>query len=146
MSREPAKGKKFQPHSPMTNTTLYPIIRYSSNADFKKVVTQLNDWVRYYQVNLIGLFMYDSDLDFFVAQYRKTQCKGLPYLYFAINHFYNTFYRVNRTQTDSPQQDEDGEWVDVDDDCDDEIHFKVNDKAEDSMLNDQLDDTNLISY
>ena len=64
----------------------------------------------------------------------------MPYLCFAINHVYKTFYRVNRTQPDPPQQDED-----VDDDVDDEINFMVNDRVEVIVPNDQLDDTLLIS-
>ena len=38
-------------------------------------------------------------------------------------------------QSDPPQQDIDGEWINVDDDSDYEIQFKVNDRPEDVVLN-----------
>ena len=44
-------------------------------------------------------------------------------------------------QPDQPVEDPDGEWVDIEDDYDDEITFKVNTDPDDRVPDDQLDDT-----
>ena len=69
--------------------------------------------------------MYDAELQFFVADYRQRPCQELPFLRFALEHMFERHClqvrpNVNRP---NPQEDDKGEWVDIDDDSDDEISF-----------------------
>ena len=69
--------------------------------------------------------MYDAELQFFVADYRQRPCQELPFLRFALEHMFERHClqvgpNVNRP---NPQEDDEGEWVDIDDDSDDEISF-----------------------
>ena len=54
---------------------------------------------------------------------------------------YKKYYRRHRTRPDQPMEDPDGEWVDIEDDYDDEVTFKVNTDPDDRVSDDQLDDT-----
>ena len=80
------KGKQFQPRSPISNTAAYPVIRYQHAAQFKLAAKQLNTMVQFFNLNTISPFMYDEELQFFIADYRQQQCKGLSFLRFALEH------------------------------------------------------------
>ena len=75
--------------------------------------------------------MYNEELDFFIVSFRKTNSARWPYLKYAVNGMYKKYYQQHRTQPDQPVEDPDGEWVDIKDDHDDEITFKVNTDPDD---------------
>ena len=119
------KGKQFRPRSPISNTAAYPFVRYQHAAQFKTAANQLNTLVQFFNLNTIAPFMYDAELQFFVADYRQRPCQELPFLKFALEHMFERHClqvgpNVNRP---NPQEDDEGEWVDIDDDSDDEISF-----------------------
>ena len=63
------------------------------------------------------------------------------YLRYAVNYMYNKYYQQDRMRPDSPLDDIDGEWVDIEDDHDGEIAFRANANPDKVVPNDQLDDT-----
>ena len=122
------KGKQFRPRSPISNTAVYPIVRYLHAAQFKAVAKELNTLVQFFNLNTITPFLYDEELQFFLADYRQQQCKKLPFLKFAMEHMFEKYClqvspNVNRNPDDEEEDAEEGEWVDIDDDSDDEISF-----------------------
>ena len=122
------KGKQFRPRSPISNTAAYPIVRYSHAAQFKAVAKELNTLVQFFNLNTITPFLYDEELQFFLADYRQQQCKKLPFLKFAMEHMFKKYClqvspNVNRNPHEEEEDAEEGEWVDIDDDSDDEISF-----------------------
>ena len=122
-----AKGKQFRPRSPISNPAAYPIVRYLNAAQFKTAATELNTLVKFFNLNTITPFLYDEELGCFLADYRQYQCKRLPFLKFAIEHMFEKYClqvspNVNRNP-DGTEEEEEGEWVDIDDDSDDEISF-----------------------
>ena len=54
---------------------------------------QLNGLVRFFNMNTIGLFMYDEELEFFIARFRKTNGARWPYLRYAVNYMYDKYYQ-----------------------------------------------------
>ena len=98
---------------------------------FQDVATQLNELVRFFDSNTIGPFMYNEELEFFIAKLRKTNSVRWPYLRYAVNDMYKKYYWQCRTQPDQPMEDPDGKWVDIEDDYDDEVTFKVNTDPDD---------------
>ena len=124
------KGKQFRPRSPISNTAAYPIVRYLHAAQFTAVAKELNTLVKFFNLNTITPFMYDEELQFFLADYRQQQCKKLPFLKFAMEHMFEKYClqvspNVNRNPDDEEEDVEEGEWVDIDDDSDDEISFPI---------------------
>ena len=124
------KGKQFRPRSPISNSAAYPIVCYQHAAQFKAVVKELNTMVQFFNLNTITPFLYDEELQFFLADYRQQQCKKLPFLKFAMEHMFEKYClqvspNVNRNPDDSEDDAEEGEWVDIDDDSDDEISFPI---------------------
>ena len=124
-----AKGKQFRPHSPISNPAAYPIVWYANATQFKTASTELNTLVKYFNLNTITPFLYDEELGCFLANYRQHQCKRLPFLKFAIEHMFEKYClqvspNINRN-TEDTEEEEDGEWVDIDDDSDDEISFPI---------------------
>ena len=122
------KGKQFRPCSPISNTAAYPIVRYLHAAQFKAVAKELNTLVQFFNLNTITPFLYDKELQFFLADYRQQQCKKLPFLKFAMEHMFEKYClqvspNVNRNPDEEEEDAEEGEWVDIDDDSDDEISF-----------------------
>ena len=122
------KGKQFRPHSPISNTAAYPIVRYLHAAQFKAVAKELNTLVQFFNLNTITPFLYDEELQFFLADYRQQQCKKMPFLKFAMEHMFKKYClqvspNVNRNPGGQADDTEEGEWVDIDDDSDDEISF-----------------------
>ena len=107
---------------------------------FSDVATQLNELVRFFDLNTIGPFMYDENLEFFIARFRQANSVRWPYLRYAIKHMYEKHYLHNRTTSDQPE-DGDGEWINIEEDSDDEIVFKANTVAGEGVPNEQLDDT-----
>ena len=67
--------------------------------------------------------MYNEELDFFIATLQKANSMRWPYLRYAVHDMYKKYYQQNRTTPDVPEDNADGEWVDVKDDHDDEITF-----------------------
>ena len=124
------KGKQFRPRSPISNTAVYPIVRYLHAAQFKAVAKELNTLVQFFNLNTITPFLYDEELQFFLADYRQHQCKKMPFLKFAMEHMFEKYClqvspNVNRNPDVQGEGAEDGEWVDIDDDSDDEISFPI---------------------
>ena len=122
------KGKQFRPRSPISNTAAYPIVRYLHTAQFKAVAKELNTLVQFFNLNTITPFLYDEELQFFLADYRQQQCKKMPFLKFAMEHMFEKYClqvspNVNRNPDGQGGDAEEGEWVDIDDDSDDEISF-----------------------
>ena len=122
------KGKQFRPRSPISNTAAYPIVRYLHTAQFKAVAKELNTLVQFFNLNTITPFLYDEELQFFLADYRQQQCKKMPFLKFAMEHMFEKYClqvspNVNRNPDGQGEDAEEGEWVDIDDDSDDEISF-----------------------
>ena len=122
------KGKQFRPRSPISNTAVYPIVRYLHAAQFKAVAKELNTLVQFFNLNTITPFLYDKELQFFLADYRQQQCKKMPFLKFAMEHMFEKYClqvspNVNRNPDGQGEDAEEGEWVDIDDDSDDEISF-----------------------
>ena len=122
-----AKGKQFRPRSPISNTALYPVVRYSNATQFEAAATELNDLVKYFNSNSIAPFLYDEELGCFLADYRQHACKRLPFLKFAVERMFEQYclqagQNVNRNTAD---EEENGEWIDIDDDTDDEISFPI---------------------
>ena len=122
------KGKQFRPRSPISNTAAYPAVRYLHAAQFKAVAKELNTLVQFFNLNTITPFLYDEELQFFLADYRQQQCKKLPFLKFAMEHMFEKYClqvspNVNRSPDDLGEDAEEGEWVDIDNDSDDEISF-----------------------
>ena len=85
--------------------------------------------------------MYDEELEFFIARFRQTNSARWPYLRYAVNEMYNKYYQRNRTRPDSPPEEGDSEWVNIEDDHDDEITFRANANPDEIVPNNQLDDT-----
>ena len=85
--------------------------------------------------------MYNEELDFFIARFRKMNSVRWPYLRYAVNEMYKKYYQRHGTRPDPPVDDVDGEWVDVEDDHDDEVTFKVNTDPSEHVPDNQLDDT-----
>ena len=124
------KGKQFRPRSPISNTAAYPIVRYLHAAQFKAVAKELNTLVQFFNLNTITPFLYDEELQFFLADYRQQQCKKMPFLKFAMEHMFEKYClqvspNVNRNPDSQEEGAEEGEWVDIEDDSDDEISFPV---------------------
>ena len=122
-----AKGKQFRPRSPISNTASYPVVRYSNATQFTAAATELNTLVKYFDSNTIAPFLYDEELECFLADYRQHACKRLPFLKFAVERMFEKYClqvmpNVNRNTAD---EEENGEWVDIDDDTDDEISFPI---------------------
>ena len=87
--------------------------------------------------------MYDPELQFFLADYRRIKCNGMPFLCYAVNHIFETYYDANGAQdanTPINQQTEDGEWVDIDDNSDDEVQFQIPHRRT-QLIGDTLNDT-----
>ena len=119
----------------------YPIIRFLADLHFHDVAMQLNELVKFFNSNIIGPFMYNGELDFFIASFRRANSMQWSYLRYTVNDMYKKYYRQDRTRPDPPVDDVDGEWVDVKDDHDDEITFRANANPDEVVPNDQLDDT-----
>ena len=118
------KGKQFRPRSPISNTAAYPVIRYLHAAQFKAVAKELNTLVKFFNLNTITPFLFDEELQFFLADYRQQQCKKMPFLKFAMEHMFKKYcLQVSPNVNRNPDEAEEGEWVDIDDDSDDEISF-----------------------
>ena len=122
-----AKGKQFRPRSPISNTASYPVVRYSNAAQFTAAATELNTLVKYFDSNTIAPFLYDEELECFLADYRQHACKRLPFLKFAVERMFEKYClqvapNVNRN---TAEEEENGEWIDIDDDSDDEISFPI---------------------
>ena len=109
----------------------YQIIRFLADSHFQDIATQLNGLVRFFDSNTIGPLMYNEELEFFIVKFRKTNSMRWPYLRYAVNDMYKKYYRRHRMQPNQPVEDPDGEWVDIEDDYDDEITFKVNTDPDD---------------
>ena len=43
--------------------------------------------------NIIGPFMYNEELEFFIAKFRKTNSARWPYLKHAVNNMYKKYYQ-----------------------------------------------------
>ena len=69
------KGKQFRPRSPISNTAAYPVVRYLYAAQFKAVAKELNTLVKFFNLNTITPFLFDEELQFFLADYRQQQCE-----------------------------------------------------------------------
>ena len=108
------------------------------NAHFSDVVTQLNELVRFFNMNTIGPFMYDEELEFFIARFRQVNSARWPYLRYAIRYMYEKHYLCDRTTPNQPE-DGDSKWVNIEDDSAGEI--EANTVSEEVVPNDQLDDT-----
>ena len=124
------KGKQFRSRSPISNSAAYPIVRYQHAAQFKAVAEELNTMVQFFNLNTITPFLYDEELQFFLADYRQQQCKKLPFLKFAMEHMFEKYClqaspNVNRNPDEAEDDAEEGEWVDIDDDSDYEISFPI---------------------
>ena len=124
------KVKQFRPCSPISNSAAYPVVRYQHAAQFKAVAKELNTLVQFFNLKTIAPFLYDEELQFFLADYRQQQCKRLPFLKFAMEHMFEKYclqasLNVNRTLDETNEDEEEGEWVDIDDDSDDEISFPI---------------------
>ena len=122
-----AKGKQFRPRSPISNTALYPVVRYSNATQFDEAAFELNDLVEYFNSNSIAPFLYDEELGCFLADYRQRNCKSLPFLKFAVERMFEQYclqtgQNVNKNTAD---EEDNGEWIDIDDDTDDEISFPI---------------------
>ena len=102
------KGKQFRPRSPISNTAAYPIVRYLHAAQFTAVAKELNTLVKFFNLNTITSFMYNEELQFFLADYRQHQCKKLPFLKFAMEHMFEKYClqvspNVNRNPDDEEE-------------------------------------------
>ena len=86
-----AKGKQFRPRSPISNLAAYPIVRYANATQFTTVATELNTLVKFFNLNTITPFLYDEELECFLADYRQHTCRRLPFLKFAIEHMYEKY-------------------------------------------------------
>ena len=140
LPRDLAHSKQFQPRLPLVNQKQYPIIRFLADAYFSDVATQLNELVRFFDLNTIGPFMYDEDLEFFIARFQQVNSARWPYLRHAIKYMYEKHYLRNRTRPNQPE-DGDGEWMNIEDDTDDEIAFQANTDPQEVVLNEQFNDT-----
>ena len=66
-----------------------------------------------------------TELQFFIADYRQQPCQRLPFLKFAMENMFQRYRLQVSPNVNRPSENEmqDGEWVDIDDDSDDEISF-----------------------
>ena len=71
----------------------YPIIWFLADSHFHDVATQLNELVKFFNSNTIGLFMYDEELDFFIVSFRRANSAQWPNLRYAVNDIYKKYYR-----------------------------------------------------
>ena len=140
------KGKQFRPRSPISNTAAYPIVWYLHAAQFKSVAKELNTLVRFFNVNTITPFMYDAELQFFIANYRQQPCPRLPFLRFAMENMFERYRLQVSPNVNRPNDREmqDGEWVDIDDDSDDEISFPTT-QTQVNNTDRELEDTLLLN-
>ena len=124
------------------NTAAYPIVRYESVTQFRDIAKELDALVKFFNLNAIAPFMYDPELQNFIADYRRNKCKKLPFLRFAMDSIFDRYSMQNSPDVNRPmgREYEDGEWVDIDDDSDDEITFPNRD-IQVHTENDTLDDT-----
>ena len=122
-----AKGKQFRPRSPISNTASYPVVRYSNATQFTAAATELNTLVKYFDSNTIAPFLYDEELECFLADYRQHACKKLPFLKFAVERMFEKYclQAMPNVNSNTAEEEENGEWVDIDDDTDDEISFPI---------------------
>ena len=141
LPRELAQGKQFRPQTPPVHQKEYPIIRFLADLHFQGVATQLNGLVKFFNSNTIGPFMYNEELDLFIAKFRKTNTVRWPYLRYAVNDMYKKYSQQNRMRPDHLVDNVEGEWVDVEDDHDDKVTFRANANPDGNVPNDQLDDT-----
>ena len=119
MSKDLATGKRFRLRSPSLDQKAYPIIRYIVDLQFVDVTTQLNQLVHFFQLDTIAPFMYNEELDLFIAKFCQLNGAKWSFLRYAVKKLYDTYYRVNRARPDPPEEGEDREWVDVGDNYDD---------------------------
>ena len=91
--KESAQGKQFQPQTPPVHQKEYPIMWFLADSHFQDVSTQLNGLVKFFNNNTIGPFMYDEELDFFIAKFRKMNSARWPYLRYAVNDMYKKYYQ-----------------------------------------------------
>ena len=136
------KGKQFRPRSPISNTAAYLIVCYEATAQFKLVAKELNGLVQFFNLNTIAPFMYDQELQYFIADYRRQPCKRMPFLRFAMETIFHKFSLQDSPNVNSPtgREFEEGEWVEIDDDSDDEISFP-NRNLQQTDEDPELDDT-----
>ena len=85
--------------------------------------------------------MYNEELDLLIAKFCQSHGTRWPFLRHAVKKLYDTYYKLNRIRPNPPQQERDGEWIDVGYDVDQEVHFMVNDNPEDFVPHSQLNDT-----
>ena len=125
LTRATVRGKQFRPSSPISNKAAYPIVRYQTSSDFRWIACCLNQLIKFFNVNTIAIFLYDAELQLFIADYRHIHCKGLPYPHFAMHHLFSQYDLNDSRDVNTPinNQTEDGEWVDIENDTDDEIDF-----------------------
>ena len=121
------KGKQFRPHSPISNTASYPVVRYSNATQFTAAATELNTLVKYFDSNTIAPFLYDEELECFLANYRQHACRKLPFWKFAVERMFEKYclQAMPNVNSNTAEEEENGEWVDIDDDTDDEISFPI---------------------
>ena len=93
LPKELAQGKQFRPRTPPVKQKEYPIIRFIADLYFQGVATQLHGLVRFFNSNTIGPFMYNEELDFFIARFRKTNSARWPYLRYVVNKMYKKYYQ-----------------------------------------------------
>ena len=93
LPKELAQGKQFRPQTPPIKQKEYPIIRFLADSHFQDVAIQLNGLVRFFNSNTIGPFMYNEELEFFIAKFRKINSARWPYLRYAVNDMYKKYYR-----------------------------------------------------
>ena len=93
LPKELAQGKQFRPQTPPVKQKEYPIIRFLADLHFQDVATQLNGLVRFFDSNTIGPFMYNEELEFFIAKFRKTNSARWTYLRYAVNDMYKKYYQ-----------------------------------------------------
>ena len=71
----------------------YPIIWFLADSHFHDVATKLNELMKFFNSNTISPFMYDEELDFFIASFRRANSMRWPYLRYTVNYMYNKYYR-----------------------------------------------------
>ena len=101
LQKELAKCKQFQHWQPIAHGDPYRVVSYKSAAKLLTVADQWNTLVQYFQIDSIGPFMYNEELDNFVNGTRLTSCQGCyPYLQFVLANVICTWYRCDIIQVD----------------------------------------------
>ena len=93
LPKDLATGKQFRPRSLPVHQKQYPIIWFLADSHFHDVATKLNELMKFFNRNTIGLFMYDEELDFFIVSFRRVNSVRWSYLRYAVNYMYNKYYR-----------------------------------------------------